>query len=69
MGKSGYVTPTNLLGMVFLDFIGTFTWFKKLESTSKSALQPHKEVTVLSPNRYKARFCETILDYFLGIPG
>lgn len=55
-----------IVGIV--DFIGTFTWFKKLESTSKSALQPHKEVTVLSPNRYKARFCETILDYFLGIP-
>ncbi|KAG2173975.1 hypothetical protein INT44_000089 [Umbelopsis vinacea] len=55
-----------IVGIV--DFIGTFTWFKKLESTSKSALQPHKEVTVLSPNKYKTRFCETILDYFLGIP-
>ncbi|OAD08562.1 hypothetical protein MUCCIDRAFT_158764 [Mucor lusitanicus CBS 277.49] len=40
-----------------VDFIGAYTWYKKLESKSKSTLQPRKEVTVVPPDQYRHRFC------------
>jgi hypothetical protein len=55
--------------MIILDFIGAYTWYKKLESKSKSTLQPRKEVTVVPPDQYKIRFCREVCDYFIAIPG
>ncbi|RUS34161.1 hypothetical protein BC938DRAFT_482212 [Jimgerdemannia flammicorona] len=51
-----------------VDFIGAFTWYKKIESKSKSTLKPHKEVTVLPPEQYKARFRDAMEQYFLSVP-
>lgn len=58
-------------GTIFfhLDFIGAFTWYKKIESKGKSTLQRHKEVTVLPPEQYKARFRDAMEQYFLAVPG
>ncbi|KAI9266247.1 hypothetical protein EDC94DRAFT_32754 [Helicostylum pulchrum] len=52
-----------------VDFIGAYTWYKKLESKSKSTLQPRKEVTVVPPDQYKQRFCREVGDYFIPVPG
>ncbi|KAL7331281.1 hypothetical protein PS15p_203492 [Mucor circinelloides] len=52
-----------------VDFIGAYTWYKKLESKSKSTLQPRKEVTVVPPDQYKHRFCREVCDYFIAVPG
>ncbi|KAI8646176.1 hypothetical protein BD408DRAFT_381112 [Parasitella parasitica] len=52
-----------------VDFIGAYTWYKKLESKSKSTLQPRKEVTVVPPDQYRIRFCREVCDYFVAIPG
>ncbi|KAK4522106.1 uncharacterized protein ATC70_004645 [Mucor velutinosus] len=52
-----------------VDFIGAYTWYKKLESKSKSTLQPRKEVTVVPPDQYKHRFCREVCDYFVAVPG
>ncbi|RUS12645.1 hypothetical protein BC937DRAFT_87317, partial [Endogone sp. FLAS-F59071] len=49
-------------------FIGAFTWYKKIESKGKSTLQRHKEVTVLPPEQYKARFRDAMEQYFLAVP-
>ncbi|KAL0076291.1 hypothetical protein J3Q64DRAFT_1703640 [Phycomyces blakesleeanus] len=57
------------LSVGLVDFIGTFTWYKMIESKSKLKLQPHKEVTVLPPELYRARFCREVSDYFVAIPG
>ncbi|KAG2202212.1 hypothetical protein INT47_002131 [Mucor saturninus] len=51
-----------------VDFIGTYTWYKKLESKSKSTLQFRKEVTVVPPEQYKLRFCREVSDYFVPVP-
>ncbi|KAI9007924.1 hypothetical protein CLU79DRAFT_840394 [Phycomyces nitens] len=56
------------LSVGLVDFIGTFTWYKMIESKSKLKLQPHKEVTVLPPELYRARFCREVSDYFVAIP-
>ncbi|KAI8993291.1 hypothetical protein BDB01DRAFT_775799 [Pilobolus umbonatus] len=52
-----------------VDFIGAYTWYKKLESKSKSTLQPRKEVTIVPPDQYKIRFCREVCDYFIAVPG
>lgn len=52
-----------------LDFIGAYTWYKKVESKSKSTLHPNKEVTVLPPEQYKWRFCRMVDEYFVAVPG
>ncbi|KAI9260716.1 hypothetical protein BDA99DRAFT_90341 [Phascolomyces articulosus] len=56
-----------IVGIV--DFIGAYTWYKKIESKSKSTLKPQKQVTVLPPQQYRARFCREISTYFVPIPG
>ncbi|ORX63220.1 hypothetical protein DM01DRAFT_1403580 [Hesseltinella vesiculosa] len=64
------VDPTSkelIIGIV--DFIGAYTWYKKIESKSKSTIQRRREVTVLPPDLYRARFCKQVLDYFIPIPG
>ncbi|KAI7869233.1 hypothetical protein BDF14DRAFT_1786180 [Spinellus fusiger] len=51
-----------------IDFIGTYTWYKMIESKSKSTLQPHKQVTILPPDQYTSRFCSHVLGSFVAIP-
>ncbi|KAI8887320.1 hypothetical protein K501DRAFT_212103 [Backusella circina FSU 941] len=51
-----------------VDFIGTYTWYKKLESRSKSTLS-RREVTIIPPEQYKERFIREISDYFIAVPG
>ncbi|KAI8882619.1 hypothetical protein K501DRAFT_251026 [Backusella circina FSU 941] len=53
-----------------VDFIGTYTWYKKIESRSKSTLRSsRKEVTVVPPEQYKERFDREVCDYFIPVPG
>ncbi|KAI9262234.1 hypothetical protein BDA99DRAFT_510606 [Phascolomyces articulosus] len=52
-----------------VDFIGAYTWYKKVESRSKSTLNPNKEVTVIPPDQYKWRFYRIINDYFVAVSG
>ncbi|KAI9493812.1 hypothetical protein BDB00DRAFT_872055 [Zychaea mexicana] len=56
-----------VVGLV--DFIGAYTWYKKIESKSKATLKPQKQVTVLPPQQYRARFCREISNYFVSVPG
>ncbi|KAI8068680.1 hypothetical protein BC940DRAFT_272721 [Gongronella butleri] len=65
----GVDASTNELVIGIVDFIGAYTWYKKIESKSKSTIQRHREVTVLPPDQYRARFCKQILNYFIPIPG
>ena len=54
------------------DFIGPYTWYKKLESRGKTTLMPlrgGKEVTVLPPDRYRDRFRKAMDENFLMVPG
>lgn len=59
----------SFINRYFKDFIGTYTWYKKLESKSKSTLHFGKEVTIVPPEQYKARFCREVCDYFVPVPG
>lgn len=53
-----------------VDFIGAYTWAKRIESKGKTTLRGAKDnVTVLPPQQYKARFREAMEKYFLAIPG
>ncbi|KAI7879637.1 hypothetical protein K492DRAFT_81675 [Lichtheimia hyalospora FSU 10163] len=52
-----------------VDFIGAYTWYKKMENKSKSTLHPYKEVTVVPPREYRWRFCRIVDDYFVTVPG
>ncbi|KAF9916580.1 hypothetical protein BX616_003396 [Lobosporangium transversale] len=52
-----------------VDFIGAYTWYKKIESKGKTTLRGAKDsVTVLPPQQYKTRFREAMERYFLAIP-
>lgn len=51
-----------------VDYIGAFTWYKKMESKGKTTLKPGKEVTVLPPLQYKERFCAAVQSYFADVP-
>ncbi|KAJ3039702.1 1-phosphatidylinositol-3-phosphate 5-kinase [Rhizophlyctis rosea] len=54
-----------------VDFIGPYTWYKKLESRGKTTLMPlrgGKEVTVLPPDRYRDRFRKAMDENFLMVP-
>ncbi|KFH69304.1 hypothetical protein MVEG_04119 [Podila verticillata NRRL 6337] len=52
-----------------VDFIGAYTWAKRIESKGKTTLRGAKDnVTVLPPQQYKARFREAMEKYFLAIP-
>lgn len=64
-----FIYTNSNVDMIFTDFIGAYTWYKKLESKSKSTLQPRKEVTVVPPDQYKHRFCREVCDYFIAVPG
>ncbi|KAI7898140.1 uncharacterized protein BX663DRAFT_556092 [Cokeromyces recurvatus] len=54
---------------IVVGIIGAYTWYKKIESKSKSTLQPRKEVTIVPPDQYRLRFCREICNYFISIPG
>ena len=51
-----------------LDYIGTYTWYKKLENKGKTALTG-KEGTVIPPNKYADRFRNAMDQYFVMVPG
>ncbi|KAF9951289.1 hypothetical protein BGZ70_001044 [Mortierella alpina] len=52
-----------------VDFIGAYTWSKRIESRGKTTLRGAKDnVTVLPPQQYKARFREAMERYFLAVP-
>ena len=53
------------------DYIRTFTWDKRLETFVKSSGilgGQGKMPTVVSPELYRARFCDAMHRYFLGVP-
>ncbi|KAI8086362.1 uncharacterized protein BX664DRAFT_264746 [Halteromyces radiatus] len=52
-----------------VDFIGAYTWYKKIESKSKSTIHRNREVTVLPPDQYRLRFCREVFDYFIPVAG
>ncbi|KAJ3289004.1 1-phosphatidylinositol-3-phosphate 5-kinase [Borealophlyctis nickersoniae] len=54
-----------------VDFIGPYTWYKKLESRGKTTLAPlrgGKDPTVLPPDRYRDRFRNAMDQNFLMVP-
>ncbi|KAG0234404.1 hypothetical protein BGX31_004581 [Mortierella sp. GBA43] len=52
-----------------VDFIGAYTWYKRIESKGKTTLRGAKDnVTVLPPLQYRARFKEAMERYFLAVP-
>ncbi|KAG0320175.1 hypothetical protein BGZ99_004665 [Dissophora globulifera] len=52
-----------------VDFIGAYTWYKRIESKGKTTLRGAKDnVTVLPPQQYKTRFREAMERYFLAVP-
>nr|XP_023661863.1 1-phosphatidylinositol 3-phosphate 5-kinase isoform X1 [Paramormyrops kingsleyae] len=62
---------TNQLVVGIIDYIRTFTWDKKLEMVVKSTGilgGQGKMPTVVSPELYRARFCEAMDKYFLMVP-
>ncbi|KAF7727742.1 hypothetical protein EC973_007201 [Apophysomyces ossiformis] len=62
------VQKEMVVGIV--DFIGTYTWYKKMENKGKTTfLQVKKEVTVVPPDQYRERFCREIDNYFIAVPG
>ncbi|KAG5851658.1 hypothetical protein ANANG_G00053960 [Anguilla anguilla] len=62
---------TDQLVVGIIDYIRTFTWDKKLEMVVKSTGilgGQGKLPTVVSPELYRARFCEAMDKYFLMVP-
>uniref|UniRef100_A0A4W4E409 1-phosphatidylinositol 3-phosphate 5-kinase n=1 Tax=Electrophorus electricus TaxID=8005 RepID=A0A4W4E409_ELEEL len=62
---------TGQLVVGIIDYIRTFTWDKKLEMVVKSTGilgGQGKMPTVVSPELYRARFCEAMDKYFLMVP-
>ncbi|XP_069052410.1 1-phosphatidylinositol 3-phosphate 5-kinase isoform X3 [Lepisosteus oculatus] len=62
---------TDELVVGIIDYIRTFTWDKKLEMVVKSTGilgGQGKMPTVVSPELYRARFCEAMDKYFLMVP-
>lgn len=57
----------NWLLIDFVDYIRTFTWDKKLEHIVKKGLGSGLP-TIVSPEQYKARFCNAMKKYFLQSP-
>ena len=49
--------------------IGSYTFAKTLEYKAKQNLKSGKEVTVIPPNEYQARFMNAMDGYFLACPG
>jgi hypothetical protein len=54
-----------------VDFIGSYTWYKRLETRGKVTLRGSagKEVTVIPPVQYGERFRKAMDQYFLMVPG
>ncbi|XP_029315072.1 LOW QUALITY PROTEIN: 1-phosphatidylinositol 3-phosphate 5-kinase [Cottoperca gobio] len=62
---------TDQLVVGIIDYIRTFTWDKRLEMVVKSTGilgGQGKLPTVVSPELYRARFCEAMDKYFLMVP-
>ncbi|KAJ3413856.1 hypothetical protein HDV05_007377 [Chytridiales sp. JEL 0842] len=51
-----------------VDFIGSYTWYKRLETRGKSAIRASKDVTVIPPVQYGERFRKAMDQYFLMVP-
>ncbi|KAG0238882.1 hypothetical protein BGW42_000043 [Actinomortierella wolfii] len=52
-----------------VDFIGAYTWYKRIESKGKTTLRGAKDnVTVLPPLQYRTRFRQAMEQYFLAVP-
>ena len=52
------------------DFIGAYTWYKRIESKGKTTLRGAKDnVTVLPPQQYMTRFQQAMEQYFIAVPG
>ncbi|KAF9181930.1 hypothetical protein BGZ51_005101 [Haplosporangium sp. Z 767] len=52
-----------------VDFIGAYTWSKRIESRGKTTLRGAKDnVTVLPPQQYMSRFRMAMERYFLAVP-
>ncbi|KAF9159386.1 hypothetical protein DFQ26_006596 [Actinomortierella ambigua] len=52
-----------------VDFIGAYTWYKRIESKGKTTLRGAKDsVTVLPPHQYRTRFRQAMEQYFLAVP-
>jgi hypothetical protein len=49
--------------------VGSYTFAKTLEYKAKQNLKSGKEVTVIPPNEYQARFVNAMDGYFLACPG
>lgn len=61
----------KFLNTVFVDYIRTFTWDKKLETmVKKSGILggQGKLPTIISPEEYRARFIAAMHRYFLPVP-
>ncbi|KAJ3108681.1 hypothetical protein HDU96_007454 [Phlyctochytrium bullatum] len=55
-----------IVGIV--DFIGPFTWFKRIENRGKTTLRGKDVCTVLPPEQYGERFRKAMDQYFLMVP-
>ncbi|CAO3686824.1 unnamed protein product [Rhizopus stolonifer] len=64
----GVNQETHEITIGIVDFIGAYTWYKKMESKGKSTLSK-REVTVIPPEQYKSRFCKEICNYFIPVFG
>ncbi|KAI8848289.1 hypothetical protein BC829DRAFT_443950 [Chytridium lagenaria] len=50
-----------------VDFIGPYTWYKRIENRGKTTLRG-RECTVLPPDQYGERFRKAMDQYFLMVP-
>ncbi|KAJ3098074.1 1-phosphatidylinositol-3-phosphate 5-kinase [Phlyctochytrium planicorne] len=55
-----------IVGIV--DFIGPYTWYKKIETRGKTTLRGKELCTVLPPDQYGERFRKAMDQYFLMVP-
>ena len=55
-----------VIGIV--DFIGPWTWYKLVETTSKATIRNDRQVTVLPPDLYRDRFRKAMDENFLMVP-
>jgi hypothetical protein len=55
---------TLIVGIV--DFIGPYTWYKAVETQSKSLRM--KNITVIPPDSYRDRFRKAMNEYFVMVP-
>ncbi|KAI9348295.1 hypothetical protein DFJ73DRAFT_625838, partial [Zopfochytrium polystomum] len=67
----GVDEPSQELIVGIVDFVGPYTWYRKLESKGKTTLRGGREeaVTVIPPDQYADRFVRALDKYFLVVPG